>query len=264
MDGVRDIEWTALLWGYLLLLLPITTLAYYRTGLVRPTLIAVVRMTMQLFLVGLYLEFIFQLDNVWVNLLWVLLMVILASVSIINRSSLTYRFYLVPVFWALGLSLTGVIAYFFTIVIKLENFFEARYLIPITGMLLGNCMQSSIIGLNAYYTRLRQEQQLYRYALANGATRHEALFPFMRDALVKAFNPAIASMAVIGLVSLPGMMTGQILGGSNPSVAIKYQIMIMITILVTSLLSVILTIFLANRYAFDAFDNFKLTTVKPR
>ena len=264
MNGVRDIEWLALLWGYLLLLLPMTTLAYYRTGLVKPTLIAVVRMTMQLFLVGLYLEFIFQLDNVWINLLWVLVMVAFASLSIINRSRLTYKYYLVPVFWAIGLSLTGVIAYFFTIVIQLEDYFEARYLIPVAGMLMGNCMQSNIIGLEAYYSRLRQEQQLYRYALANGATRHEALFPFMRDALVKAFNPSIASMAVIGLVSLPGMMTGQILGGSNPTVAIKYQLMIMITILVTSLLSVLITIFLANRYAFDAFDNFKLTTVKTK
>ena len=85
----------------------------------------------------------------------------------------------------------------------------------------------------------------------------------MRDALVKAFNPAIASMAVMGLVSLPGMMTGQILGGSLPGVAIKYQIMIMIAIFACSLLSLILTIFLANRYVFDAFDNFRLPAVKP-
>jgi putative ABC transport system permease protein len=263
MNGVRDIDWIPFLWGYLLLLLPLFTLAYYRTGLVKATFIAVVRMTGQLLLVGLYLEFIFKLNNGWVNLLWIVVMVALTSLSIIHRGQLTYRFYAVPVCWALGLSLMGVLAYFFLVVLRFEHYFEARYLLPITGMLLGNCLQSNIIGLNAYYSRLRQEQQLYRYALANGATRQEALYPFMRDALVKAFNPAIASMAVMGLVSLPGMMTGQILGGSQPSVAIKYQIMIMIIILVCSLLSLILTIFLANRYAFDAFDNFRLPAVKP-
>lgn len=264
MNGVADIQWPHLLLGYLLLLLPITALWYYRTGLVKPTLVAVARMTAQLALVGLYLEFIFRLDSAWVNLLWVLVMVAFASLAVISRTSLTYRFYLIPVIWATGLSLTVVVAYFFVVVIRLENYVEARYLIPITGMLLGNCMHSNIIGLNAYYSRLRLEQQLYRYALANGATRAEALFPFVRDALVKAFNPSIASMAVIGLVSLPGMMTGQILGGSDPGVAIKYQIMIMITIFTSSLLTVLLTIFLANRYAFDAYDNFRLLSLKPQ
>jgi putative ABC transport system permease protein len=263
MNGARDIAWIPFLWGYLLLLLPLFTLAYYRTGLVKSTCIAVVRMSVQLLLVGLYLEFIFKLNNGWINLLWILVMVVLTSLSIINRSRLTFKFFVGPVFWALGLSLIGVLTYFFLLVLRLAHYYEARYLLPITGMLLGNCMQSNIIGLNAYYSRLRQEQQLYRYALASGATRREALYPFMRDALVKAFNPAIASMAVLGLVSLPGMMTGQILGGSLPSVAIKYQIMIMMAILVCSLLSLILTIFLANRYAFDAFDNFRLPAVKP-
>jgi putative ABC transport system permease protein len=263
MNGVRDIEWIPFLWGYLLLLLPLFMLAFYRTGLVKPVLIAVVRMTVQLLLVGLYLEFIFTRNNGWVNLLWILVMAALTALTIINRSRLSYSFFAASVFWALGLSLMGVLTYFTLMVLRLEHYFEARYLLPIAGMLLGNCLQSNIIGLNAYYSRLRQEQQLYRFALANGATRREALFPFMRDALVKAFNPAIASMAVMGLVSLPGMMTGQILGGSQPGVAIKYQIMIMIAILVCSLLSLILTIFLANRYVFDAFDNFRLPSVKP-
>lgn len=263
MNGVRDIAWIPFLWGYLLLLLPLFTLAYFRTGLVKSTLIAAVRMTLQLLLVGLYLEFIFKLNNRWVNLLWILVMAALTSLSIINRSRLTFSFFAASIFLALGLSLLGVLTYFSLMVLRLEHYFQARYLLPITGMLLGNCMQSNIIGLNAYYSRLGQEQQLYRYALASGATRREALYPFMRDALVKAFNPAIASMAVMGLVSLPGMMTGQILGGSLPGVAIKYQIMIMIAIFACSLLSLILTIFLANRYVFDAFDNFRLPAVKP-
>lgn len=73
MNGVADIQWAHLLLGYLLLLLPITALWYYRTGLVKPTLVAVARMTAQLALVGLYLEFIFRLDSAWVNLLWVFL-----------------------------------------------------------------------------------------------------------------------------------------------------------------------------------------------
>ena len=72
-----------------------------------------------------------------------------------------------------------------------------------------------------------------------------------------AFNPTIATTAIMGLISLPGMMTGQILGGSDPGVAVKYQIMLMITIFSSSILNVVLTIFLSNRFAFDAYDNLR-------
>ena len=74
----------------------------------------------------------------------------------------------------------------------------------------------------------------------------------MREALIKSFNPTIASMAVMGLVALPGTMTGQILGGSSPNVAIKYQIMLMITIFSSSLISVLLTLWAAKRRSFDS------------
>ena len=78
----------------------------------------------------------------------------------------------------------------------------------------------NVIGLNTYYAGLRREQQLYYFLLGNGATRNEAIAPFVRQALIKAFSPGIANMAVTGLVALPGTMIGQILGGSSPHVAI--------------------------------------------
>ena len=124
-------------------------------------------------------------------------------------------------------------------------------------MLLGNCIRSNILGLSSYYNKLQKEQTLYKYALANGATKKEALFPYMRNSLKTSFAPTIATMAVVGLISLPGMMTGQILGGSSPTVAIKYQIMLMITIFVSSIMTVVLTIFISNRFIFDSFHNLR-------
>ncbi|MGL5771229.1 MAG: ABC transporter permease, partial [Bacteroidales bacterium] len=97
----------------------------------------------------------------------------------------------------------------------------------------------------------KRESNFYRYQLGNGATFQEALRPFMRDALIKSFNPTIATMTVMGLVSLPGTMTGQLLGGSSPSVAIKYQIMLMIAIFASSLISVLITLWATRRKAFD-------------
>ena len=93
---------------------------------------------------------------------------------------------------------------------------------------MGNMLSSNVIALNTYYSGLKREQQLYRYLLGNGATRQEAQAPFIRQAIIKSFSPLIANIAVMGLVALPGTMIGQILGGSSPNVAIKYQMMIMV------------------------------------
>ncbi|MCH7774523.1 MAG: ABC transporter permease [Bacteroidetes bacterium] len=257
MNTAIDILWSDLALGFILLVIPFFILWYYKTGLLKPAVISVIRMTVQLLLVGLYLEYIFILNNMWINLAWVLIMVIIATVTTVKRSELNRRLYLIPVFVSLAISLIIVDVYFLGFVIKLDNLFEAIYLIPITGMLLGNCIRINILGLSSYYNKLQKEQILYKYALANGATKKEALFPYMRNSLKTSFAPTIATMAVVGLVSLPGMMTGQILGGSSPTVAIKYQIMLMITIFVSSIMTVVLTIFISNRFIFDSFHNLR-------
>ena len=126
-------------------------------------------------------------------------------------------------------------------------------MIPIFGILMGNMLSSNVIALNTFYTDLMREQQLYYYLLGNGATRQEAIAPFIRKAIIKAFSPAIANMAVMGLVALPGTMIGQILGGSSPNVAIKYQMMIIVITVTASILSLMITLWLASSKSFDAY-----------
>ena len=94
---------------------------------------------------------------------------------------------------------------------------------------------------------------MYCYLLGNGATRQEAQAPFIREAIIKSFSPLIANIAVMGLVALPGTMIGQILGGSSPNVAIKYQMMIMVITFTASMLSLMITISLASRKSFDEY-----------
>ena len=113
-------------------------------------------------------------------------------------------------------------------------------------------LSSNVIALNTYYSGLKREQQLYRYLLGNGATRQEAQAPFIKQAIIKSFSPLIANIAVMGL-ALPGTMIGQILGGSSPNVAIKYQMMIMVITFTASMLSLMITISLASRRSFDAY-----------
>lgn len=258
MDATLDISFVNLALGFLLMLIPLAVFHYYRTGLVNDTLIATFRMTLQLFLVGIYLEYLFLWNNGWINGLWMVLMVVVAAFTNLGRSKLKIRYFLIPVGLAMLIALVVVDAWFLGLVIRLDYVFESQYFIPITGMLLGNCMKTNVIALNSYFKGLRKDEMIYRYYLANGATRKEALAPYIRHALQESFNPNIAMMAVMGLIALPGTMTGQILGGSSPAVAIKYQIMLMITVFVSSMITVILTIWFSDRFAFESDDRLKL------
>jgi putative ABC transport system permease protein len=262
MEKTLDINYINLFMGYLLVLIPVIIFYHYKTGLIKDSLIAVARMTVQLLVVGLYLEVLFEYNKTWINSLWWIIMVTIATFTIIRRAYLNRRYFFIPLAVSLLISLAIVDAYFLGIVIDLDYFFDARYFIPISGIILGNCLKTNILGLNTFYKAIRQEKVRYRYYLANGATQGEALAPFMREALKTAFNPLIATITVIGLISLPGLMTGQILGGSSPEVAIKYQIMLMISLFASTLISVVLTITIANRFVFDEYGNMKENVMK--
>ena len=264
MKEVLDINYLRLLSGYGLLVLPFFVFWYYKTGLIKDSAIAIIRMTIQLLLTGVYLEYIFKLNNTLLNITWVFLMTFLATFTVIKRSELSFKLFFLPVLLSGIISISITDVYFLGFVVKLDNIFDARYFIPITGMLLGNTVRTIIIALNSYYGNILNKNNLYKWHLANGASKEEALKPFKSEALKRAFNPVIAGTAIVGLISLPGMMTGQILGGSSPNVAIKYQIMLMITVFSSSVMSVTLTIIMSDLFVFDKFNNIKKNILRKK
>ena len=252
---IIDLSWLQLGIGFLILLLPAYILWKYRTGLNKKLLTASVRMVLQLLFVGYYLEVLFEYDNPWINSAWILMMVAVADFATVDRSNLSQRLKVLgPIFGATFLGIIVIDLFFLEIVIQLPKLLGAQYTIPITGMVLGNCLRSNVIGINAFYYSLDEHVERYQFYLASGATRAEALKPFISSALQKSANPTLASMATIGLVSLPGMMTGQILSGSSPLIAIKYQIMIMVAIFSGTVLSVFLGIIFTNYFVFKETD----------
>jgi len=251
--GSIDIEWHNLALGCLIIIIPLVILLYYRTGLVKATLIAFFRMALQLFLVGLYLNYIFELNAYWLNLLWVLVMMIAASFTIVSRSELSIRHFTIPVLAGVvaNVLINGAIVAW--IVVGTDYFFDARYLIPIAGMMIGNSMSSTIVGTRYFYQTLAKEEEAFRFSLMCGASRNEALFPYISEAMKSAFSPTIANTASIGLIWLPGMMTGQILGGSDPSTAIKYQIMIIVAIFTGTVITLFVSLAISKKFAIDEF-----------
>ncbi|NIW43754.1 MAG: ABC transporter permease, partial [Gammaproteobacteria bacterium] len=131
--------------------------------------------------------------------------------------------------------------------------FDARYLIVLGGMLLGNSMRGNIVGISTFYQDIAKDSDHYLYLLSTGATLREAVLPYFRNSVELALKPTLASMMTMGIVALPGMMTGVILGGASPDVAIKYQIMIMIAIVVSTFTSVVLTLLLTWRVCFNKY-----------
>lgn len=217
----------------------------------RALLSSVVRMTIQLLLVGLYLKYLFELNNIWLNLGWLLVMITVANTSIVKGARLAPSRLFVITQISLIIAVVGTCLIFLAVLVRPEPFIDARYLIPVSGMLLGNCLQGNIRALDSFYSDIREKEACYHADLLIGATVMEATLPFFRKALRASLTPIIGSMATIGIVSLPGMMTGQILGGAIPLTAAKYQIAIMIGIFLSSFIAIALNIRLSLYTAFD-------------
>ncbi|NOU58687.1 ABC transporter permease [Marinifilum caeruleilacunae] len=262
MNETLDISIYSLALGFLLMVLPIIGFIYFKVRIIKETLISILRMIIQLSLIAVYLEYIFEWNNAWINASWVIAMVMVGAYTTVKRVGLNYKYFLLPFFIAGFTSIVILDAFFLGWIIRLDYVFDARYFIPITGMVLGNALNHNIVGVSNYFDRLDKEQDLYYFLLINGSSRKKALEPFISSSIRKGLNPLIATMSVIGLISLPGMMTGQILGGSSPVVAIKYQILIMLAVFVGSTLNLMICILLANRHIFDSFGSIKPNILK--
>lgn len=253
MSETIDLSTFSMIMCGMLLLVPVLVASYLKLGVTRSLLISTVRMVVQLVLIGFFLEFLFKLNNAFVNIAWFLVMLLAAVFSVLASSGIKLKVFVFPVFLSLLLSNLFVVLYFNYFIVNLSFIFDARYMIAIGGMVLGNSLRSNVIGLGDFYKALNREEQLYFYKLSLGASRFEAMLPFAKRSFTSALNPTIATMATMGIVSLPGMMTGQILGGSVPLVAIKYQIAIMIAILASTVLSISLSIFFTVGKSFDKY-----------
>jgi putative ABC transport system permease protein len=262
MNELATLTWPALALSLMLLLIPLGLSAWLRVNLTRPILVAAGRMAGQLFLVGIVLVYLFEWDHPALNLAWVAGMLGFAAFSTLQSSGLNPRLLGLPVFAAFSLAGLGMLLLFNALILDLTRILEARYLLVIGGLLIGNAMKGNVIGLSRFYQDLQQHQATYQQRIGLGATPFEAQRPFLREAFRAALQPQIASMATMGVVFLPGLMTGQIISGVTPVAAIKYQIAIVIAIFASMAGSVALGILFSHYRAFDGFGRLKGTVLQ--
>ncbi|VAW70154.1 Probable iron export permease protein FetB [hydrothermal vent metagenome] len=224
-----------------------------KLGISRQLYIAAARTTVQLLLIGLVLKTLFASTSVLFILLIAFIMISVAGWEILSRQQRKLKGW-----WGFGIS-TGslfISSFLITIlclfaVIQADPWYSPQYAIPLLGMLLGNTMTGIALGMDRLIHTAWQQRPVIEQRLMLGQTANQAITDIRREAMRAGMIPIINSMAAAGLVSLPGMMTGQILAGAAPVEAVKYQILIMFMISSGTGLGVISVLWLISKRLFD-------------
>jgi putative ABC transport system permease protein len=219
-----------------------------RLGVERRLAVAAIRTVVQLGLLGLILERVFSLRHPVVVVGILVLMTIFAAREAAGRTSRGYRGIMLDAWLAMAVSCFAVGSVVTQIVVGVDPWFEPQYVIPLIGMILGNSLTGIALGLDRFLDHLATRHHEIELRLAFGATRSEALAAPLRDAVRTGMVPIINAMAAAGIVSLPGMMTGQILAGAPPLQAVAYQIVVMFMIAAAVTVGSMLVVVLAGRH----------------
>jgi len=203
-----------------------------RLNIAKRLLVAATRTVVQLTLVGFVLTWLFAAASPWWTALAAAVMIGFAGREILARQERRLRG-----LWAYGLGTgcmmlaAGVVTIFaLTTAVRPDPWYDPRYALPLLGMVLGNTMTGISLGLHTLSVGVAERRAAIEAQLALGADRWTALLPLLRLSLRGALMPIVNAMSASGLVSLPGMMTGQILAGVPPIEAVKYQVLIMFLI----------------------------------
>jgi len=235
-----------------------------KLGLTRSLLVASVRMTAQLLLIGLVLDWVFALQNPLPMVAIALVMTTLASVSAVQRTR--HRF--VGVYWDSLVSTASaaflVTGFALVGILRVEPWYDAQFLVPLLGMVLGNVLNGISLALDRFTAGVVAGRDQIELLLSLGATRWEAAHELFADAMRVGMIPTINTMMVMGIVSLPGMMTGQILAGALPADAVRYQVVIMFMIASATALGTFGVVGLAFLRLFDERARLRAERVRRR
>mmetsp|Transcript_3701 Transcript_3701/g.7307 ORF Transcript_3701/g.7307 Transcript_3701/m.7307 type:complete len:658 (-) Transcript_3701:1873-3846(-) len=226
----------------------------FGSGLKNTLLVAIARSFTQLMILGLILHPIFVIGMVesWIVFCYVLAMILIATNETLSRPKYIYPYQPLLTFLTILISIGSVGAFAFLVIIRPSPLWNPQYVIPICGMLMGNCINGVSLAISNLSTQImdggRREVEL---CLSFGASGWESVARLVRGAVSVGTTPTLNSMNVIGLVSIPGMMTGQILGGSPVTEAARYQILIMYLISTCSFSTILMNVYIVYRVAFD-------------
>jgi len=259
------LTYTDLLLGAVLVLINVALSLMLNLRVGRALLVAACRAAAQLLLVGFILKYVFESSSPWLIVGVAFVMTSLAAYEVWSRQKTKFAGV-----WGVGIggaataiSIVLVMTYTMFAVVNVEPWYTPQVFIPFVGIILGSVMNGVGISLNVFNTGLVRERVAIEGQLALGATRRQALKPLQRDALRSGFIPIVNSMSAAGVITLPGMMTGQILAGMPPYEAAKYQILVLFLLAGAAGFGAVAATTFAVRRATDGRDRLRLDRVAP-
>jgi putative ABC transport system permease protein len=252
MNGINNLTVSQVVLAYIFVLVVLVIVRVRSINREKEILISSIRMTLQLILTGFILTYVFDNPNPFITAGIILLMEAFAVYTVFNKfvDKLSNSLKRVIAF-SMGVGTLTCLLYFLLIVVRVNPWYDPQYFIPIAGMFVGNSMTGMSLGVKSLLEGMTTQRAMIEEALILGATPNVASRSVVNSAFDSAILPTINSMVGMGIVFLPGMMTGQILSGTAPTTAIAYQISIMLGILGAVALSVIIMLQLGYRTFFN-------------
>jgi putative ABC transport system permease protein len=252
MKGIIDLTVVQVALAYIFVLIVLIIVRARGIKREKEIIVSSVRMTLQLILVGYLLVYIFNNPNPFVTMGIIALMEVFAIYTVFKKFKNQLSKALKQVIAASMLMGTlSCLVYFLLVVVRISPWYDPQYFIPIAGMIVGNAMTGISLGVKSLVEGMTIQRAAVEEALILGATPRDASKDIINSSFDSAILPTINSMVGMGIVFLPGMMTGQILSGTVPTTAISYQIAIMLGILG----AVSLTVFMMLQRGYKTFFN---------
>ncbi len=235
------------LFGLLLLVIPLYL--FYAIALKRLNtfIVSVVRMVVQLALVGMYMYWLFDQNNVWLNLLWLLLMSGVTTGMVVQQARLSYKTAFFPLFVSVFISTLAISLYILKLVMNIENLFTARWFIPVNALFLSLSAATISLVLREYYVGLVRFREHYYYKVGNGATWIQAVTPILRRAFDRGYLSVSHHLSLTGIVIFPGLLIGLLLMGVDPWYAVVTTVVLLVATLAFQVLAILLSVFLTHR-----------------
>ncbi|MGC9503643.1 ABC transporter permease [Baaleninema sp.] len=227
--------------------------AWQQLGLEWKLALATVRTIVQLLVVGSILQVVFTWNHPLAMAALLLVMLTIAAIVARNRMQAEIPGLLGLVWGAIGIGTAFTLLYVNTLVLRQpETWSNPQYLVPLGGMMMGNAMNAAAIAGERFVSSVKSKRLEIETHLCLGATPQQAISTYRKDAVRAGTISILNSMMVVGLVTLPGIITGQLLSGVDPLDAAAYQILIMFSIAMTNFVATIILVEGLGRRFFNA------------
>ncbi|WP_081663881.1 ABC transporter permease [Bifidobacterium sp. AGR2158] len=256
MESYFDIDIWGLVAAVVMVIVAAGISALMKTGVAKSLIWATARSLVQLLAMGFILEYVIRQNNVWLVIGLVALMLLAAVQITMGRATGAPKGLVGIVLLSLVVTMLLMLAIVAELIVRPKPWYAPQLIIPLTGMLLGNTVSALALGLSRFFESMRERYAEVNTMLALGATKWEAAKPSMISSIRLGLLPSVAMLASSGIVTIPGMMSGQIIAGKSPVSAAKYQFVILAAVAALTLVADSIIIALIYKRCFISYDRY--------